>query len=106
MPALLRTALTATVLCFALIGQGTAGEVRVVKIADMAFSPATLKARIGDTIEWVNEDFIDHTATARDGSFDLSVPVGKSARFEIKKSGVVPYFCRVHPNMEGTINVE
>ena len=94
----------AAVLCLAL-GPAAAGEVIVVKIAALEFSPATVKARVGDIIEWVNEDFIDHTATADDGSFDVDIPAGKSQRLEMKRSGGFPYFCRAHPNMRGTLNV-
>jgi plastocyanin len=106
MYAAFRAALAAGALCFALVQQATAGEIIIVKITDLAFSPATVKARVGDTVEWVNEDFLDHTATADDASFDLALGVGRSARLEVKKSGAVSYFCRVHPNMRGTIDVE
>jgi plastocyanin len=91
---------------FALVGQAAAGEVIVVKITDLAFSPATVKTRVGDTIVWINDDFLDHTATADDQSFDLAIGVGQSARLEVTRPGAVPYFCRVHPNMRGTIDVE
>jgi len=102
----MRAVLVACALCLAPVGHAIAGEVIVVKIGDLAFSPATVKARVGDTIEWINEDFLDHTATADDGSFDLAVGVGQSARLEVKQSGTIPYFCRVHPNMRGTVDVE
>ena len=42
-----------------------AGETVQVKISDLAFSPAEITARVGDTIQWVNGDFVDHTATAK-----------------------------------------
>lgn len=98
--------LAAGSLCLTLAEPAAAGEVIVVKITDLVFSPAAVKAKAGDTIEWVNEDLFDHTATANDESFDLAIPVGQSARLEVKQPGAVPYYCRIHPNMKGTIDIE
>ncbi len=36
-----------------------------VTIDRLKFSPAQVSARVGDTIEWVSNDFVNHTATAR-----------------------------------------
>src|SRR5262245_29954826 len=98
-------ALAACALCLALVRPAASGEVIVVKITDLAFSPAEVKAKVGDIVEWVNDDFVDHTATADDESFDLPIAVGQSARLELKRPGAIPYLCRVHPNMRGTIRV-
>ena len=98
--------LVAGALCLLPAVPVAAGEVIVVKITDMNFSPTTVSAKVGDTIEWVNDDFIDHTATANDESFDLNLPVGKSGRLALTRAGDIAYFCRFHPNMTGTINVE
>ena len=38
-------------------------------------------------------------------SFDLPIAVGQSARLELKRLGAIPYFCRVHSNMAGTVRV-
>jgi plastocyanin len=56
-----------------------AGVVRAdtiqVKMEKLGFVPAEITAHVGDTIEWVNSDFVAHTATARDGSWDVLIPV-------------------------------
>jgi plastocyanin len=57
----------------------------------------------GDTIEWVNKDIFDHTATSKPGGWDVVVPAGKKARLVVKAAGTFEYFCRYHPNMTGTI---
>ena len=77
-----------------------------ITMQDLVFAPAEVSVRVGDTIEWINEDFLDHTVTAEDESFDLALPAGQSARLEMKRSGAVRYFCRTHPNMRGTVNVD
>lgn len=84
---------------------GIAGEVVQVKIADLAFSPAEITIKEGDTIEWVNSDFIDHTATARNGDWDVLIAAGQSARQQFYRAGTSKYFCRAHPDMTGTVHV-
>jgi len=46
-----------------------------VKMEKLGFVPAEITAHVGDTIEWVNSDFVAHTATARNGSWDVLIPV-------------------------------
>jgi plastocyanin len=76
-----------------------------VDIKDLVFVPATVMAEVGDVIEWRNADFIDHTATAKDGSFDVMIEAGKSATLTVRTAGSVDYLCAFHPNMTGTIQV-
>jgi plastocyanin len=68
------------------------------------FSPAEIKAKVGDTIEWVNKDILAHTATAR-GDWDVMIAANKSASVVLKNAGAVEYYCRFHPNMKGQIIV-
>jgi plastocyanin len=84
---------------------GIAGEVVQVKINDLAFSPAEITVKAGDTVEWVNNDFVDHTATATSGEWDVMIVAGQSARQEMTKPGTIKYFCRAHPDMTGTITI-
>ena len=84
---------------------GLAGEVVKIKITDLAFSPAEITIKEGDTIEWVNGDFIDHTATANNGAWDVLIAAGQSARQQFDHAGTSKYFCRVHPDMTGTVHV-
>lgn len=76
-----------------------------IVIDDVAFGPAPGDARVGDVIEWKNQDFVAHTATARDGSFDVDLPAGTSAKVELKQPGKIAFTCRYHPGMTGTIAV-
>ena len=82
-----------------------AGEVVHVKISDLVFMPAEISARVGDTIEWVNGDIIDHTATAAGGEWDVMVLAGNPAQLQLTQAGTFPYFCRFHPNMTAKIHV-
>jgi plastocyanin len=73
-----------------------------VTIEKMAFSPADITAKVGDTIEWVNKDILAHTATVK-GGWEVIIPSKKSASTVVEKAGSVDYYCRFHPNMKGSI---
>ena len=76
-----------------------------VDMKGIGFAPAKISAKVGDTVEWANHDFVLHSATARDHSFDVNVTANKSGRTVLKKAGKVAYYCRYHPNMTGEIDV-
>ena len=103
-----RRRLKATAVLLALaapIGSAGSAETIRVEVKRLAFAPAQITARVGDTIEWVNEDFVAHTATARDGQWDVQLPPHATGRTLVKRSGRIDYYCRYHPNMKGTITV-
>jgi plastocyanin len=76
-----------------------------VKMEKLGFVPTEITAHVGDTIEWVNSDFVAHTATARDGSWDVLIPVNAKKTVVLKTEGTVEYYCKFHPNMTGRILV-
>ena len=82
-----------------------AGEAVKVSISDLAFNPADVTVHVGDTVEWGNADFIDHTATATSGDWDVEIFAGKNGHVQLTKAGTLGYFCRYHPTMKGTIHV-
>lgn len=85
-------------------GSARAATVQIV-VKNLEFTPPTVAARVGDTVEWVNKDFIAHTATARNGAFDVNLPPNKTGRIVLKKAGTIDYYCRYHPNMTATLKV-
>lgn len=79
---------------------------RSVRIADFAFAPRTLTITVGDRVTWTNRDAVEHTATARNGSFDTGLlGDGESATFRFTSAGTYRYLCTPHPSMTGTIVV-
>jgi plastocyanin len=76
-----------------------------VKMEKLGFVPSEVTAHVGDTIEWVNSDFVAHTATARDGAWDVLIPVNAKKTVVLKTEGTVDYYCKFHPNMTGKILV-
>jgi plastocyanin len=74
-------------------------------LANMAYGPAPDGLRVGDAIEWVNADIFQHSATARDGSFDVDLPPHAHARTVLTKPGQIDFYCRYHPGMSGRLAV-
>ena len=83
-----------------------APRTHVVIMKDIAVQPVDLTVNRGDTIVWKNEDFVPHTATARDGSWDSkTIDADSSWSLVVEKPGRQDYYCIFHPNMRGTIYV-
>jgi plastocyanin len=76
-----------------------------ISIENLVFAPAEATAKVGDTIEWINNDVFAHTATARNGDFDVTIPPKKTVTLVLKKGGAVDYYCRFHPNMKALLTV-
>ena len=72
---------------------------------NLVVSPAEVTARVGDTIEWINKDVFAHTATARNGDFDVAMPPKKTVISVLKKAGTVEIYCRFHPHMKATLTI-
>jgi len=72
----------------------------------LVIAPAEVSAKVGDTIEWINRDVFAHTATARNGDFDVTMPPKKTVSSVLKKAGTVEYYCRYHPNMKAVLKIE
>ena len=85
---------------------GAQGQRQRIDMKGVAFVPAQVTAHVGDTLEWVNSDIVAHTATSREGGFDVNVPTGRTGSTVVKKPGTFDYICRYHPNMKGRIVVE
>ena len=75
-----------------------------VTIDKLEFSPKEFNVKVGDTVEWVNNDIFAHTATVR-GDWDVMIGSKKSGSLVLTKAGDVEYYCRFHPNMKGRIAI-
>ena len=92
-------------LALAAIAVPAHAETIQIVIQNLAFTPAEVSVKIGDTIEWVNKDVFAHTATARNGDFDINQPPKKTVTSVLNKTGTVEYYCRFHPNMKGVLKI-
>ncbi|HZQ11191.1 MAG TPA: cupredoxin domain-containing protein [Pseudolabrys sp.] len=76
-----------------------------ITIDKLVYAPAEVSAKVGDTVEWVNKDVLAHTATAKNGDWDVMIGPHKTATLLLKKAGSVDYTCKFHPNMTAKLNV-
>ena len=101
----MKTVILALALVVAATVSAAATEYTVV-IDKMKFGPLPAGLRKGDTIVWVNRDFLRHTATAADHSVDVDLPAGAKGSTVLKRSGSIPFTCRFHPGMRGVLQVK
>jgi plastocyanin len=94
---------------------GTTTDLSIVpgstRLTTDAYQPNPAQTNVGATIIWTNDDSTAHTARSganaeADGRFDSGIMV-PAATFEhtFTEAGEYPYFCLLHPNMAGTVNV-
>jgi plastocyanin len=88
-------------------GMSVSAHAETIQIVmeNLVISPAAATAKVGDTIEWINKDIFLHTATARNGDWDVTMPPKKTVTLVLNKAGTIDYYCRFHPNMKATLTV-
>ena len=77
-----------------------------VEIVDFTYDPEPARVQTGGKVIWQNMDSAPHTATADDGSFDTGTLEQNKLKSEsFKEPGTYAYFCEIHPDMRGTVEV-
>lgn len=86
-------------------GDGASGPTTVI-VKDIAFKPATISVKAGDTVTWRFEDKgIPHDVVAKDDSFESDKRDSGIFRHTFDKAGTFSYICTIHPGMDGTVKV-
>ena len=93
-------------LLFAASAAAAAPHSYTVVIEKMKYGPLPSGLHKGDAIVWVNRDFLRHTVTAADHSFNIDLPAGAKGKTVLTESGDVAFFCRFHPRMRGVLQVK
>lgn len=77
------------------------------------YTPSEVTVDVGSEVMWSNDDSASHTVTSgnptdgTDGIFDSGLFLsGQTFSHKFEESGEFPYFCLVHPWMEGTVIVQ
>jgi plastocyanin len=83
---------------------GGGGENEIV-IQGFTFQPSTISVSGPTDVTVTNEDSAPHTFTLEDESVDLELAGGESGTATIDVSEPTGFFCRIHPNMTGTVEV-
>lgn len=94
-------------LAFVVSGLSVSAQAKTIRVTidKLDFKPVVVQAKVGDTIEWINKDALAHTATAKNGAWNVMLEPKKSGHLVLKKAGSVDYFCKFHPNMKGRVVV-
>jgi plastocyanin len=100
-----RASLAAAALALTGVAAPAGASVRIIVIGGLAFAPAPSGLKVGDTILWVNLDRFEHTATARNGAFDVDLKPGGRGRTVLRQAGAIDFYCRFHPDMTGKLAV-
>jgi plastocyanin len=107
----LRTAAVITVavlicssLTLVIVAGDASAEEHVVEIRNLEFTPSELSVSPGDTITWINYDFVPHTVTADDKSWDSGLIKAEGQwQMVVKADMLATYFCSFHPTMKATL---
>ena len=73
-----------------------------------AYGTNPLMISPGTTVQWVNQDSVEHTATSDSGVFDSgTLTTGETYTFKFDNPGTYPYHCEIHgaASMSGVIQV-
>ena len=77
----------------------------VVEIRNLEFTPKELAVAPGDTITWINYDFVPHTVTADDESWDSGLIKAEGQwQTVVQADMLTTYFCRFHPTMKARLS--
>ncbi len=79
----------------------------IVTFTIFQFVPAEITVKIGDTIKWINQDFIPHTATADDKSWNSRlINPGEEWELIVESELFSSYFCLYHPSMKAKLLID
>lgn len=85
---------------------GEASKSEKVDIVEFTYQPDPVVVQAGGKVIWQNQDTAPHTATADDESWDTgTIEKGKIGSETFKEAGTFAYFCEIHPDMRGTVEV-
>ncbi|MBC7457839.1 MAG: cupredoxin domain-containing protein [Bdellovibrionaceae bacterium] len=81
----------------------------LVKMNSISYEPRKLEIKIGDSVQWQNGAYTEHSATAEDAATldtGLIAPQKKSKVILFSKVGNYKYHCSLHgKTMNGEVNV-
>lgn len=75
-----------------------------VTIQSMKFSPSEISVNKGDTILFINKDFVQHDVSNADKQF-YSDTINVGSGWILVADQSADYFCSIHPSMKGKIVV-
>ncbi|WOD43205.1 plastocyanin/azurin family copper-binding protein [Hwangdonia lutea] len=87
------------------VGLSETSTTHTVTIFRMKFNPAHLTVKKGDTVVWINKDFVPHDVTEELNQKWTSKPFNKGEKWSKVIHEDIKYFCNLHKVMKGTITL-
>ena len=84
----------------------TAPKVHTVEIRTMKFQPSGLTVKKGDTVVFINRDFVVHDVTEAESKRWNSMPLETDKSYSMVVTRSEGYYCSLHPVMKGNITME
>ena len=87
--------------------EAATGAIVEVSMKDIKFVPEKISVKVGQKIEWTNDDAVAHNVTATDGADFASDTItgGGTYSYTPTKAGVIQYVCTIHSGQNGEIRV-
>ena len=79
-----------------------------IAIKDHSYAPASIEVPVGTKVSWINHDQDPHTVVDSDKQPRFRSPAldtNEKYSYTFDKPGKYQYFCTLHPDMVGTVNV-
>lgn len=89
-------------------GCGDASDAGVrIGMQDLQFEPREETVRVGQRVEWRNDEDAPHNVLAIAGARFRSETLGRDDTFSFTpdRAGAIRYVCTLHPGMTGTLRV-
>jgi plastocyanin len=88
-------------------GAVAASAANEVTIDNFAFNPKIVSIASGSKLSWRNRDDVPHRVQSTDNRFAPSPVLDTKATYSVSfpESGEFPYFCSIHPVMQGKVVV-
>lgn len=77
-----------------------------VEIKQMKFVPSELTLQKGDTVMWINKDFVLHDVTEENNKSWTSSPIAIGDSWSKVVTESADYYCSLHLIMKGKLSVE
>ncbi len=78
----------------------------VVQIDGFVFQPPQIRVVPGDTVVWVNRDFVPHFISVGEGKWQSDVlEENQSWELVVNETGSFSYVCVFHPKMIGIVTI-
>ncbi len=102
----MKRSVTVMTLGLMLLASPAWADEKQIEIKDYQYGPANLTIPTGTKVTWINRDEVPHTVTEPNKAFGSgALDTDENFSTTFNEPGTYKYYCKLHPNMTGTITV-